>query len=153
METFITCTLTHLVPLINACSLDGKKSKEVKSIILSAKKEGKSCEPVREKKHIISCHQWSESMENVGEWLIGHVIRDIYAGSTYYKYNIYNTHTHTTLFTHGSALWMCNMHEKQSTVCAAPPNLHHTPHAFADWYYCCLLAHIKLRTDKAMKKQ
>lgn len=50
METFITCTLTHLVPLINACSLDGKKSKEVKSIILSAKKEGKSCEPVREKK-------------------------------------------------------------------------------------------------------
>ena len=54
METFITFNLTFLVPLINACSLDGKKSKEVKSIILSAKEEGKSCEGKSISFHVIN---------------------------------------------------------------------------------------------------
>ena len=149
METFITYPLTYLVPLINACSLDGKKSKEVKSIILSAKEEGKSCEG----KHIISCHQWSESMENVGEWFIGHVIRDMQGPLiTYkYKYNIYNTHTLRSSHTDPHCVYAICMKSR------APFVRHHListiRYAFADWYYFCLLAHIKLHTDKAMKKQ
>lgn len=149
METFITFNLTYLVPLINACSLDGKKSKEVKSIILSAKEEGKSCEGKSISFHVINEVKAWKMLESdwLGTWRGTCRVHLLPTNTN----SIYTTHTLRSSHTDLHYVYAKCMKSR------APFVQHHListiRYAFADWYYCCLLAHIKLNTDKAMKKQ